>query len=137
ADTSRVVLSRSVGDDWLLRYRGLTAPDPRVWQVLNGGPSVWFATIPAAEPGAAPAATGRCVIDGRWAGFAAVEVDPARRREGLATSVMVALAERALTEGASAAYLQVEADNEGARALYSRTGFAPHHSYQHWRAPRR
>lgn len=74
-------------------------------------------------------------MDGRWAGFAAVEVDPGRRREGLATEVMAALARRALDEGASAAWLQVETDNEGARALYAALGFTPHHAYHYYRAP--
>lgn len=63
----------------------------------------------------------------------AVEVDPEQRRRGLATAVMTALARRALDEGASAAWLQVEADNDGARALYDGMGFAPHHHYHHYR----
>jgi predicted GNAT family acetyltransferase len=75
------------------------------------------------------------VVDGRWAGFAAVEVDPALRRRGLGTAVMAALARQALDEGASAAWLQVEADNAAARALYAGMGFAPHHAYHHYRAP--
>jgi predicted GNAT family acetyltransferase len=48
---------------------------------------------------------------------------------------MSALARQALDEGASAAWLQVETDNEGARALYAGMGFAPHHAYHHYRAP--
>ncbi|MGA4981864.1 GNAT family N-acetyltransferase [Streptomyces cellulosae] len=142
-DTSGVMLSRDADEAWLARYQRKGVSEVAL-QVLGGGsagapgpgePSVWFATVPG-EPGAsAPAAIGRCVVDGRWAGFAAVEVDPARRREGLATAVMGALAARALEEGASAAWLQVETDNEGARALYDRLGFAPHHAYHHYRAP--
>ncbi len=46
---------------------------------------------------------------------------------------MTALARRALDEGASAAWLQVEEENEGARALYDGMGFALHHSYHHYR----
>lgn len=95
---------------------------------------MWFATV-ASETGGAPAAIGRCVVDGRWAGFAAVEVDPALRRRGLATTVMASLARQALDEGASAAWLQVESDNAGARALYARMGFAAHHAYHHYREP--
>lgn len=60
-------------------------------------------------------------------------VDPAHRREGLATAVMAALARRALEEGASAAWLQVEADNAGALALYDGLGFSTHHMYHHYR----
>lgn len=137
APVERVVLSRSIDEGWLRRYQrsGRYGDDMR--QVLTSGPSVWFAAVPApGPPDGVPAAIGRCVVDGRWAGFMAVETDPGQRRRGLATSVMTALARRALDEGASAAWLQVEADNEGARALYDRMGFATHHSYHHFRPAR-
>lgn len=103
-------------------------------KVLGSGPSVWFATVPGDAEGDSPAAIGRCVVDGRWAGFMAVEVGAAYRRRGLATAVMTALARQALDEGASAAWLQVEEDNEGARALYDRMGFETHHLYHHFRS---
>ncbi|MCX4569009.1 GNAT family N-acetyltransferase [Streptomyces viridodiastaticus] len=141
--SSGVLLSRDADEAWLARYqrKGVSEVALRVLGAgspgdpVPGEPSVWFATVPGAPGAEAPAAIGRCVVDGRWAGFAAVEVDPARRREGLATAVMAALAVRALEEGASAAWLQVETDNEGARVLYDRLGFAPHHAYHHYRAP--
>ncbi|WP_432034172.1 GNAT family N-acetyltransferase [Streptomyces antibioticus] len=129
-----VVLARSADEAWLSRYQRRGVSEVAL-KVLGSGPSVWFATVPGAS-GEAPAAIGRCVVDGRWAGFAAVEVDPAQRRRGLATTVMAALARRALDEGASAAWLQVEADNAGARALYGRLGLAAHHAYHHYREPR-
>ncbi|MEU0372498.1 GNAT family N-acetyltransferase [Streptomyces sp. NPDC006283] len=132
ADVSRVQLSRSVDEPWLRRYQRFGVPGPHVLQVLGSGPSVWFATVPGS--GDAPAAIGRCVVDGRWAGFMAVEVDPVHRRQGLATAVMAALARRALDEGASAAWLQVESDNDGGRALYEAMGFGVHHHYHHYRA---
>ncbi|MEW5542604.1 GNAT family N-acetyltransferase [Streptomyces cyaneofuscatus] len=142
ADVSAVRLSRAPDEAWLSRYQRFSTPGPHVLRVLGGGPSVWFATVAGAgdgEAGAgvadgeAPAAIGRCVVDGRWAGFMAVEVAPEHRRRGLATSVMAALARQALKEGASAAWLQVEEDNEGARALYDGMGFAAHHRYHHFR----
>ncbi|MGW6401120.1 GNAT family N-acetyltransferase [Streptomyces sp. NPDC055134] len=128
----RVGLTREPGEAWLGRYQRKGASEVAL-KVLTTGPSVWFATVPG--DGGEPDAIGRCVVDGRWAGFAAVEVAPSRRREGLASAVMTALARRALEEGASAAWLQVEAENEGARALYGRLGFAAHHAYHHYRAP--
>ncbi|MFD9071930.1 GNAT family N-acetyltransferase [Streptomyces lasiicapitis] len=133
ADADRVMLSRTVDEAWLGRYQRSAEPGPHMLKVLNGGPSVWFAAIPGTD--GPPAAIGRCVVDGRWAGFMAVEVDPAQRRAGLATAVMAALARRALEEGASAAWLQVEEDNGGARALYDGMGFAAHHSYHHYKEP--
>lgn len=132
ADVSSVRLSRSLDDSWLHRYNRSGVPGPHVLSVLSSGPSVWFASVPGT--GDIPAAIGRCVVDGRWAGFMAVEVDPAHRRQGLATAVMAALARRALDEGASAAWLQVETDNDGARAMYEAMGFAVHHHYHHYRA---
>ncbi|MGX1881068.1 GNAT family N-acetyltransferase [Streptomyces sp. NPDC055287] len=131
ADVSRVRLDRRCDAGWLARYQRFQEPGPHVLRVLESGPSVWFASVPG--EGETPAAIGRCVVDGRWAGFMAVEVDPAYRRQGLATAVMTALARQALDEGASAAWLQVEADNDGARALYDDMGFATHHSYHHFR----
>ncbi|MGW3622820.1 GNAT family N-acetyltransferase [Streptomyces sp. NPDC000880] len=133
AEVERVRLARSVDEAWLQRYRRSGVPGPHVLKVLGSGPSVWFASVPGVI-GGPPAAIGRCVVDGRWAGFMAVEVDPAYRRTGLATSVMTALARRALEEGASAAWLQVESDNDGARALYDGMGFATHHRYHHFRS---
>ncbi|MGV9554377.1 GNAT family N-acetyltransferase [Streptomyces sp. NPDC003522] len=144
AEADGVVLAREADEAWLARYQRKGAGEVAL-KVLGGGsprpggagdgagPSVWFASVPG--EGAVPAAVGRCVVDGRWAGFAAVEVDPARRRQGLATVVMAALARRALEEGASAAWLQVEEDNAGARALYAGTGFGAHHAYHHYREP--
>ncbi|MDT0566514.1 GNAT family N-acetyltransferase [Streptomyces sp. DSM 3412] len=128
-----VELSRTADEAWLGRYQRKGLGEVAL-KVLGSGPSVWFATVPGAE-GAGPAAIGRCVVDGRWAGFAAVEVDPAQRRRGLATTVVAALARRAWDEGASAGWLQVETDNAGARALYGRLGFAAHHAYHHYREP--
>ncbi|MGW1975952.1 GNAT family N-acetyltransferase [Streptomyces sp. NPDC001889] len=131
AEVERVALARSFDEAWLRRYQRSGVAGAHVLKVLGSGPSVWFASV--AGPGEVPAAIGRCVVDGRWAGFMAVEVDPAHRRQGLARAVMTALARRALAEGASAAWLQVESDNEAARALYQGMGFETHHSYHHFR----
>ncbi|MCD9873748.1 GNAT family N-acetyltransferase [Streptomyces guryensis] len=134
AEGAGVVLSREADEAWLARYQRKGVSEVAL-KVLGSGPSVWFATVPGLSEGTAPQAIGRCVVDGRWASFAAVEVDPALRRRGLATTVMAALARRALDEGASAAWLQVEEDNAGARALYAGMGFAAHHAYHHYREP--
>lgn len=134
----RVRLSRTADAGWLSRYRRVTA-DPAVeraaHQVLHGGPSVWFATVPGVE-GGPPVAIGRCVIDGPWACFGAIEVVPHARRTGLASTVMAVLAARAAEEGATGAYLQVEAENTGAIALYDQLGFTTSHTYHYAGLPR-
>ncbi|URM89761.1 GNAT family N-acetyltransferase [Streptomyces sp. MRC013] len=131
AGTGRVALSRTPDAAWLRRYRRVGEPGPHVVRVLSSGPSVWFASVAGAD--GVPVAIGRCVVDGRWAGFTALETDPAHRRQGLARAVTAALAVRALEEGASAAWLQVGADDDAARALYDGMGFAVHHHYHHFR----
>ena len=120
-----VELSRTPPEGWLRAYHRTGGLAEEAVKVVTGGPSVWFAS--------APGAIGRAVVDGPWALFGAVEVEPEQRRRGLATAVMGALARQAYQEGATAAYLQVEADNEGARTLYDRLGFTDHHHYRYWR----
>ncbi|ESP99903.1 Acetyltransferase [Streptomyces sp. GBA 94-10 4N24] len=134
APGTSVRLVREPDAAWLSRYQRVGTAGPEVTAVLTGGPSVWFAVVDG-EPGSPARAIGRCVVDGRWAGFAAVEVGPEHRRRGLASDVMAALAARALDEGASAAWLQVERENTAARAMYERSGFTVHHHYHHHRAP--
>ena len=69
AGHERVRLSRTADAGWMSLYRRVSE-DPGVEeaarQVLHGGPSVWFATVPGAE-GQPPLAIGRCVVDGPWA----------------------------------------------------------------------
>ncbi|MEV4438010.1 GNAT family N-acetyltransferase [Streptomyces sp. NPDC049577] len=134
-DTGDVLLTREPDPAWVRAYGREGADAPDATAVLTGGPSVWFATVPGDDEG--PAAMGRCVVDGRWTGFAALHVSPARRRQGLGSLVMAGLARQALAEGASAAYLQVEADNGAAAALYDELGFTTHHAYHYRRAPQR
>ena len=131
-----VLLSREPGPDWLARYRRVTDPElaGTALAVLTGGPSVWFATVPGAD-GEPPAAIGRCAVDGRWVGLAALEVTPEYRRRGLARAVTAALARAAADEGAELAYLQVEPDNAAAIRLYERLGFRTHHRYHYRRQP--
>lgn len=54
-----------------------------------------------------------------------VAVDPAWRRRGVATRLLLALAREAVARGATALTLEVRVSNTGAQALYRRFGFAP------------
>lgn len=67
----------------------------------------------------------------------AVAVDPARRRQGLARTMMAALLDRARGAGATRAALQVMAGNAPAIALYRGLGFGHDlHDYHYRRRAR-
>lgn len=55
------------------------------------------------------------------------------RNQGLSRALCGALLQQAATQGARVAYLQVDADNEPARALYRRLGFGDGYQY-HYRS---
>ncbi len=58
---------------------------------------------------------------------------PAARNQGLARQLCAALLRQAAGEGATLAYLQVDAGNQAARAVYRRLGFADAYRY-HYRS---
>lgn len=82
-------------------------------------------------------ARGRAALDGDWVGIYSVEVDPAHRRRGLATTVLAELLDWGASSGATTAWLHVETDNTGAVALYERHGFVTHHTTHYLAAPHR
>jgi ribosomal-protein-alanine N-acetyltransferase len=53
-----------------------------------------------------------------------VAVHPSYRRHGVASQLLEETVRRAKVEGAKAAYLEVRASNEAAKALYQRHGFS-------------
>ncbi|MCW2526682.1 MAG: acetyltransferase, partial [Pseudonocardiales bacterium] len=79
-------------------------------------------------------AVARGVLEDGWLGISSVRVDPAFRRQGWATKLLTALSSWAGAD-AQRCYLQVEADNIGALALYSGLGFTEHHRYHYRRDP--
>jgi ribosomal protein S18 acetylase RimI-like enzyme len=115
----------------LYRYRGNPLP-PMARRLLLSAPYQAFARIRRAG---ATVAIGRITIADGWGGLTAVEVHPGHRRTGLATAITAALARAAAEHGAASLYLQVEEDNQAARALYARSGFTDHHGYHYRVAP--
>lgn len=120
-------------DGWLAlyRYRG-QVPPPVSRRLLMSAP--WQAFASVREAGQV-LAIGRLAAAGEWAGFTAFEVDPARRRRGLASAIIGALAGPASDRGISGLYLQVENGNAAARSLYRQAGFSDHHGYHYRMAP--
>jgi ribosomal protein S18 acetylase RimI-like enzyme len=93
------------------------------------------------EPAAAYARTagdlgvGLAVCERGWAGLFCVATAAGARGRGIAGHVVHALARWAAGRGARGLYLQVDADNAPAQALYARTGFRRAHGYHYRVAP--
>jgi ribosomal protein S18 acetylase RimI-like enzyme len=81
------------------------------------------------------AAVGFGVTEAEWVGVFGMATNPRHRRRGAASTVLRALVENASADGATHAYLQVEADNVAARQLYESVGFVRSHGY-HYRVLR-
>lgn len=80
----------------------------------------------------APVAIGGSAVEGDWAGIFGMRTLAAHRRQGLAQDIVAALLAGAQEAGARRAYLQVEAPNAPAIALYERFGFAIAFAYSYW-----
>jgi ribosomal protein S18 acetylase RimI-like enzyme len=79
------------------------------------------------------ACVGMCAATGALAGIFLMRTAPTARRQGHARHVVRALMEWAAAQGAACAYLQVEADNAPAVALYEHEGFTPLYGYSYLR----
>ena len=75
-------------------------------------------------------ACGQTAREGELVGLYDVFTDPAARGQGLARLLCGQLLENAAAAGARLAYLQVDADNDAARAIYQRMGFADAYHYR-------
>jgi len=83
-----------------------------------------------------PAAVGAAVVTADLALIFLMRTARWARRRGLARRILRALSGWARDSGARTAYLQVEAANAAAVALYASEGFVTAYSYVYWR-PRR
>jgi GNAT superfamily N-acetyltransferase len=130
----RVTVEPELGPDWmsLYHYRGTSDLPPVARRVLAGAREPGFAVL---RDGGRVLAIARGSVDEGWVGVTAVEVDAARRRQGLGTAVMRTILDWAAGRGAISAYLQVAEENAAALALYDRLGFARHHGYHYTVAP--
>lgn len=121
-DAEAVVEDRAT-DAWLRHYGRVSDP-AAARAVLEGPHAVGFVSI-------GDEAIGRVVVTGEWAGLAAVEVDPAHRRRGLARRIVDTSLAWAAERGADKVYLQTMRDNAAALALYAPYGFTTHHAYRY------
>jgi ribosomal protein S18 acetylase RimI-like enzyme len=82
--------------------------------------------------GGVAAAIGASAIGGGFGGVFGMRTAPDHRRKGLARRVLRALLAEAKGLGAERAWLQVEAENAPAIALYAHEGFEPTYRYRYW-----
>ena len=80
-----------------------------------------------------PAAVGLGVLTGAQVGIYLMRTAPWARRRGFARDIVHTLIAWGAARGADTAYLQVEAANEVAVALYVREGFNVAYNYRYWR----
>jgi ribosomal protein S18 acetylase RimI-like enzyme len=118
--------------DWLALYRGGAGLDAAARELLVRHDRVGFAGV---RVDGRLVAVGRGAVDAGWVGVSAVEVTPGYRRRGLAHAVTLALCRWGAEHGATRSYLQVEADNAAALALYEKLGYWIHHDYHYRSAP--
>lgn len=134
-DSVPVAADSRLTPEWLMTYGQQRSVVPGVSEaVLAGREGVLFLSV-------RDEATGRLIgiarmaIDPGWAGIFAVWVDPAHRRQGIATTMTQAIAMVARDNNMPSVYLQVSAGNVDAVALYEGLGFTVHHEYTYLVGP--
>jgi ribosomal protein S18 acetylase RimI-like enzyme len=85
--------------------------------------------------GARPVAAGAAAFSHGWGSVHGMRTAQDRRGRGLAGSVLATLADAAIARGHGRLFLQVAAENTGAKSLYRRAGFTPAWVYSYWRKP--
>ncbi|WP_375483812.1 GNAT family N-acetyltransferase [uncultured Jatrophihabitans sp.] len=128
AEVTDVAVEAAPDDAWFALYRDGDSGGEAGRALLTRHDRAVFASV---REGGHTVAIGRGSVDDGWLGVAGVEVAPDARRRGLATAVTAALWAWGRDQGATRSYLQVEADNESALALYARQGYRVHHDYRY------
>ncbi|WP_330233394.1 GNAT family N-acetyltransferase [Nocardia sp. NBC_00508] len=139
---SMVRIAPEPNDDWLTMHRhsgedpaaqevSPPTPLPEVLTAVHDG-ELGFASLGLPRPIAIGRGALTTAPDGRrWVGLTCVAVAAAHRRHGLGSLVCAELLRWGGDRGATHAYLQVEATNVAARAMYRELGFVEHHAYRY------
>lgn len=110
-------------------YRDVADAEERLATLRRIAQPIRFARI---ELDGRAVACGAVAIDDGWGGVSVMRTSPDYRRRGLAERVVSALLATAAEHGATRSYLQVEAKNTGAVALYEKLGFRKAYGYRYW-----
>lgn len=120
---------------WLEAFAAYRSIVPGVAeQILTGSMSQLFLAVPAGpdasdRPGVPLDAIVRVSLYPGWAGLHAMWVARRRRRQGLATALVAAVAQLCREHGIPDVYLLVERANSAARAAFGGMGFRDHHGH--------
>ena len=118
-------------DDWLSGWLDVKASgtvDPDLARAVVTGSAAGYLTT-RDDDGVVGVI--RAGYSGDWVGLSCLMVAQRARRRGLARALTLAAMEIAAERGARRAFLQVEADNHAALALYHRLGFADVDTYNY------
>jgi N-acetylglutamate synthase len=131
-----VAIAEAPDQDWLDLWwavdgRGDTDALAVAEKILAGGPAL-YATV--RDPLGA-AAVGRLALVGEWGGVYCLAVRPDARRRGLGGAVLAGLLAAGRERGITRSWLQVRAENTGARRLYEHAGYTEVSKY-HYRSYR-
>ncbi|MBI5939584.1 MAG: GNAT family N-acetyltransferase, partial [Caulobacterales bacterium] len=110
-------------------YRDQADADERLATLRRIPQPMFFARI---DVDGEPAAIGACAVDSGWGGISVMRTSPKHRRQGLAGRIVSALLGAVEKAGATRSYLQVEAYNFNAVALYEKSGFGEVYRYRYW-----
>jgi GNAT superfamily N-acetyltransferase len=97
-------------------------------KVMEGAPRNVFASV---RLDGDIVAVGRGSMTGHWLAVDAIRVDPAHRRQGLATAIVQGLARWAGPLGGRRTYLEVVEENVAAMTTYTRLGYREAYRYRY------
>lgn len=128
-----LAVAEAPDDAWLDTWAALAGRRRDVGRrILTGAPAAY---LTATDVTGAPVAIVRAALADGWAALSCLQVAGGARRRGLGRALTLAALGAATERGASRAFLQVEATNDAARALYAGLGFVPAHRYAYRRQP--
>ncbi|WP_227997366.1 N-acetylglutamate synthase, CG3035 family [Nocardia australiensis] len=130
-DAAWLEMHRFRGEDPAAQQVSAPVPVPEVLTAVQDG-ELGFASLGLPRPIAIGRGALTTAPDGRhWIGLTCVAVGAQHRRHGLGSLVCAELIRWGHTRGATHAYIQVEAGNTAALAMYRELGFLEHHSYRY------
>jgi GNAT superfamily N-acetyltransferase len=132
AQTSpRVTRETTLTPDWRQGYAAISGLSENDTKILSA--ILAQVEIPSAYARIDTHAFGRATLNAGLLGLYSIATDPSVRRQGLARRLCESLLHWGASQGATHAYLAVEADNVAALALYHQLGFGPAYHYHYRR----